>query len=329
MGTEVTGTPGSRRWLIPEGSDGDRLDRHVAGRLGISRAQARYLLEKGRVYLDGKLQRGKAKGRMVLAGSEVLVEEIALPPALRPRLDPALAARVQELGRGPGWLAVDKPPDCGVHPLRADQKGTLLNGIIDRYPGLWGVGEGGLRSGVVHRLDVDTSGAVLFADRQTSWEALRGAFAAGQVEKRYRAVVAGRLQGSGEVELSLAVTRRSPARVRAFPVGAEPPGLRTWRTHLAWISMVAVRRASLVEVRPTTGFLHQIRVTLAYLGHPVLGDTTYGGMRSSPWPRQLLHAACLRWEGSMEIDVESPEPADFQHARENLGLTAIPRRVGG
>lgn len=326
-------TEAEQSWRVPEGRGGDRLDRHLAEVLGVSRSAARYLLAAGRVWLGGSLLSSNAKGLSVFAGDEIRVRGPGTGSELRPRSDRASADRLCELGRGPGWVAVDKPPGCGVHPLRPDQSGTLLNGLLERHPELWGVGEGGLRSGVVHRLDVDTSGVVLFASRQATWEALRAAFAAGAMEKRYWALAAGGWGGRGDVELALAVTQRSPARVRAFPIGEAPPGLRTWRTRLRWEVLAATERASLVEVSPTTGFLHQIRVTLAYLGHAVLGDARYGAGPSADVPRQLLHAAHIRCD-RLKIDVASPEPADFQRARERLGLPGVarpvtPRRAGG
>ena len=97
-----------------------------------------------------------------------------------------------------------------VHPYRADEAGTLLGALVARRPQVVGVGEGGLRSGVVHRLDVDTSGVVLLATEQRSWQRLRAAFRSGAVEKRYRALVLGRLAGAGELALDLVVARHRP-----------------------------------------------------------------------------------------------------------------------
>lgn len=319
-------TDAVQSWLVPEGKAGDRLDRHLSEVLGASRSEVRYLLATGRVSVGGSPVSGSAKGRTVSAGDEIRVRGTGAGCVPRPLGDRALADRLRELGRGPGWLAVDKPPGCGVHPLRANQSGTLLNGLLERYPELWGIGEGGLRSGVVHRLDVDTSGVVLFASHQPTWEALRAAFAAGAMDKRYWAVTAGTWGGRGEAELALAVTQRSPARVRVYPAGGAPRGLRTWRTHLRWKVLATTERASLVEVRPTTGFLHQIRVTLAHLGHPVLGDARYGAGPSAGISRHLLHAARLRCD-RFEIDVASPEPDDFRRARERFGLPGVLRPV--
>src|SRR5262249_48742973 len=196
------------------------------------------------------------------------------------------------LARGRGWLAVDKPPGQPVHPLLREEGGTLLNALVARHPELHGVGEGGLRSGVVHRLDVDTSGVVLFATEEEAWQRLRGAFRAHRVDKLYRALVAGRLAGEGAIEPALSVVRHRPARV-AVVGGARTGAVGAPRlAGLRWRSLAHGRAATLLEVRPRTGFLHQIRATLAHLGHPVCGDPIYGTPGdASGVPRQMLHAA--------------------------------------
>ncbi len=312
-------------WRIPQGENSRRLDLHLARQLGVSRGVARRLLAEGRIWLDGRQLPGKAKGQLAVAGAELRVEGFCSPGRQRPLPDPEDGELSQELASGPGWVAVDKPPGCGVHPLHQGQRGTLLNGLVRRYPQIIGVGEGGLRSGVVHRLDVDTSGVVLFALDANTWSKLRAAFRAGgggaptdlRLEKRYRAVVEGRLVDGGEMELELAVVRRSPALVRVFASGAPR---RTWTTRLRWRSLAASNAASLVEVYPSTGFLHQIRVTLAYLGHPVVGDRVYGQGREGA--RHLLHAAGLRWDALPGLDVSSPDPPDFRAALERWGLVS-------
>ena len=132
---------------------------------------------------------------------------------------------------GPGWLAADKPAGMPVHPLAEDETGTLLNAVVARHPEVQGVGEGALRSGVVHRLDVDTSGVMLVARDQGTWQRLRDAFTARQVEKVYRALLLGRLQGEGAVSVGLLTARHRPARVRvARPEEAESRAVRQARS---------------------------------------------------------------------------------------------------
>jgi 23S rRNA pseudouridine1911/1915/1917 synthase len=297
---------------VPDLGAGTRLDQFLAEALEVSRAEARRLLEAGQVSLDGRSVSARDKGRALSAGAEVRVAGFRRPadqqvePESPTDLDRPFSGILAE---GEGWLALDKRPGFPVHPLRQAETGTVLNSIAALHPEVQGVGEGRLRSGVVHRLDVDTSGVLVVATGQAAWDRLRGAFREHRVDKLYRAIVAGNLRAAIELKIGLVVAQHRPARVRVvdLPQGCETPGV--------WMAVQQVRPleqfvgASLVEIRPRTGFLHQIRATLAELGHPVLGDEIYGGARDHSWvARHQLHAAALRFE---EIAATSPDPEDF------------------
>jgi 23S rRNA pseudouridine1911/1915/1917 synthase len=290
-----------------EGDSGRRLDVFLAERLELSRAQARRLLARGAVCVDGRRMPERAKGEPLRAGAEIEVAPFARPEERRALAQPQLPLPVLE--RGPGWLAVDKPPGMPVHPLEEDETGTLLNAAIARHPELHGVGEGGLRSGVVHRLDLETSGALLLATRQDAWEPLRAAFRAHRVEKVYRAIVVGCLEREGRVALGLLTARHRPARVRVVDE-AELSRTRGARIgELSWRPLERYASATLVEVRPRTGFLHQIRASFAHLGFPIAGDRTYGAADDPTGaPRHMLHAGRLAWR---DVAAESPDPPDF------------------
>lgn len=295
---------------IESGDEGRRLDRLLADRLDVSRARIRHLLEVGRVQREGRALEPQAKSHRVTTGErfEVLGSLRAEDerPVARPELELTVAAE------GSGWLIVDKPAGRGVHPLRPEQQDTVLNAVLARHPEIEGVGEGGLRSGVVHRLDVDTSGALVFAYDETVWRRLRGAFADHRVEKRYHALVHGHVPRERRVDLRLEITRHRPAHVEVRPDG------RLCRQHVRPLRHLA--DATLVEVRLETGFLHQIRASMAHLGHPVLGDLEYGAS-SAPEadrpPRQMLHAHRLAFE---EIAADIDWPADFQAAIDRLAV---------
>ncbi|HEY8120441.1 MAG TPA: pseudouridine synthase [Myxococcota bacterium] len=297
--------PAPRTLVVSAERAGARLDAFLADELRVSRSEARRLLERGAVALDGRAVALAEKGAEVAAGQTLAVQRLPTRESAEPIAQPELALRI--LARGPGWLAIDKPAGVPVHPLDPSETGTALNFVVAHSPEIAGVGEAGLRSGIVHRLDVDTSGALLFATEQGRWEQLRGGFRAHRVEKLYRALVHGRLTGGGELALQLAVAQHRPARVRV--VEASDP--RSRRTLMTWRALAQLRDATLVEARPATGFLHQIRASLAHLGHPVFGDAAYGAPPSPLAQRHLLHAAYV---GYRDVEAESPDAADFAAA---------------
>ncbi|MFK7790597.1 MAG: RluA family pseudouridine synthase [Phycisphaeraceae bacterium] len=222
---------------------------------------------------------------------------------------------IEVVSEGDGWLVIDKPAGVPVRPHALDEMGTVLNAVVARYPQIIGVGEGGLRSGIVHRLDTDTSGTLMVATQQYAWERLRGAFAEHQIQKRYTALVQGEIDGEGVTRRHLRVAAHQPARVLVEPEAGGSGDARL--CSLGW--QVVERfgdRASLVEVDLHTGFLHQVRVMMAELGHPVIGDTTYGkDTLSIQAPRQMLHANSLSLGA---IHAEAPIPSDMQKVLQSI-----------
>jgi 23S rRNA pseudouridine1911/1915/1917 synthase len=311
---------------VPAGRAGVRLDQFLCERLGLSRAQVRRLLDEGVVTLSERVLGLVDKGRSLPAGARLRIGDFRPPQSqlIRPEApsdegtgEGAEPDLPRILARGEGWLALDKPAGMPVHPLRESETGTLLNQVAARFPQVQGVGEGGLRSGVVHRLDVDTSGVMLVATSRESWQRLRAAFREHRIAKSYRAIVRGRFESPLELRQGLVVARHRPARVKV--VALEEPGKTTgvWISQQRVIPLESLSGATLVEVRPRTGFLHQIRATLAHLGHPVIGDRTYeeSPERAFEVPRHMLHAARIGFE---EIEAESPDPEDFNEVLARL-----------
>jgi 23S rRNA pseudouridine1911/1915/1917 synthase len=295
---------------VSAGDGGRRLDAFLSERLSLSRGEVRRLLARGGVSLDGRPVSVSGKGILLGAGARVGVAPFARPGERRAL--PDADAPLEVLASGAGWLAVDKPAGMPVHPLREDERGTVLNAVAARHPEVHGVGEGGLRSGVVHRLDVDTSGVLLVATAEPAWRRLREAFQLRRVEKVYRAFVRGRVDEACEVSLPLVLARHRPARVRVAA-----PGERGARAvDLFFRPLERVADATLVEVRPRTGFLHQIRAVLAHHGHPILGDRVYADpVSAAAAPRQMLHASELAFE---EVRAACPDPPDLRMLGERL-----------
>ena len=275
-----------------------RLDVFLAQVLGLSRREVWRVLESSLINSDGRRLSLKNKGEQLSAGSTLTVQAFE-------HLDKILANEELELPilqTGEGFVVVNKPAGMPVRPKSYDETGTVLNALAAHYPKLQGVGEGGLKSGVVHRLDTDTSGVLVVATQQDTWENLRKAFSEHRTEKRYLALVEGVVGDGGRLELPLKVTRHAPAKVSV----AEDGRLCT----LSWKRLEKLRDASLVEVRLETGFLHQIRVMFAHSGHPVLGDKVYGDAAEYA-ERHMLHAATLRCK---PIQATAEQPEDFKQA---------------
>lgn len=296
-----------RTRTISAAEAGGRLDRTLGQWLALSRREVHQLLETGAVTLNDRRARQADKGRRLAVGDHLAVAPFDRPEHRRAEPEPQRA--LHTVSEGPGWIILDKPAGMPVHPLRADERGTLLNALIARHPHVHGVGEGGLRSGVVHRLDVTTSGVVAFALAQDTWQRLRRAFVDGAVRKTYRAIVHGRLEGEHRESLPLIVRRHRPARVAV----AEPhePGAR--QCAMRWRAVETFAGATHLEVELETGFLHQIRVMLAHRGHPLIGDAAYGrepahDRRLPRATRPMLHAYALAFEG---IGGAAEPPADF------------------
>lgn len=291
---------------VTTGQEGIRLDVFIGEKLGLSRIQTRQLLQRRVVKIDGRFASAKNKGDKLSVGSVVKIEAFTPPSDISVIPEPNTPLAV--VAQGQDWLIVNKPVGMPVHPLKEGEVGTLLNAVAARYPQIQGVGEAGLRSGVVHRLDIETSGVVLFALRHARWRELRQVFENHTARKIYRAVVGGKVVGEGTERMRLYVAQHKPARVRVFTDETvdHPPGSRD--CDLQWKALGSSAETTLVEINLGTGFLHQIRVMFASMGHPVIGDRAYGDA-AVPHSRLMLHAFSL---AVGEIFGEAPLPKEFE-----------------
>ncbi|GEJ59466.1 RluA family pseudouridine synthase [Anaeromyxobacter diazotrophicus] len=276
---------------------GARLDRFIAEQGAISRGLARRVLDAGGVFLDG--HRCKVASRTVRPGQAVVVnlEESG-------RAAPVVAAldRARLLYADEHLVAVDKPPFVPAQPTLTTDRGALPELVASLV---------GAPVTVVHRLDRETSGVTVLARTRAAAAALSEAFRTGQPEKTYLALAArAPAPPDGRLEAPLGPDPARPGR-RAVLAAGEPAATR-YRTLRAGPS-----GAALVECRPETGRTHQIRVHLAHLGAPLLGDPRYGGPRrvlETSVPRVLLHARRLLLPHpatGAPLAFEAPLPEDF------------------
>ena len=257
---------------------GERLDVFAAALADLTRSRTGALIRSGCVLVDG-LAQNKA-GFKLRPGMRVRIE---IPQAAPAKVE-AEDIELQILYQDEDLAVVFKPSGMVVHPAAGNENGTLVNALLRHLDNLSGIG-GEIRPGIVHRIDKDTSGLLLVAKNDKSHVALSAQIKAHTVQRAYRAIVIGNFkQAEGTVEAPIGRHPTDRKKMAIVPDG------RPACTH--WTVLEPLRGATLIEARLTTGRTHQIRVHMASIGHPVLGDPVYGP-KKSPYPvegGQLLHA---------------------------------------
>ena len=264
--------------------EGQRLDMFAAELAGVTRSRAGSLMKDGCVTVDGTAQ--TKAGFKLKPGMAVAVEVPEPVPAKAQAEDIELRVVYQD----PDVAVVFKPSGMVVHPAAGNPSGTLVNALLRHLDNLSGIG-GALRPGIVHRIDKDTSGLLLVAKNDMAHLSLSEQIRAHTVHRAYKAVVIGNMkEDAGTVDAPIG---RHPTDRKHM---ASVPGERDAVTH--WRVLERLKGATLIECRLTTGRTHQIRVHMASIGHPVLGDPVYGP-KKSPYPvagGQLLHAYRVGFE---------------------------------
>jgi 23S rRNA pseudouridine1911/1915/1917 synthase len=279
-----------------------RLDAVAAERLGVTRAEVQRAIAAGGVTVDGL---ARPKSFRLAGGERVLVD-------LVPASDvPAEGPPVEVRYRDEHLAVVVKPAGVATHPTENRRSGTLVNRLLGMGMPLAPAG-GPLRPGIVHRLDAGTSGLLVVACDDETHEALSRSFAEHRADRRYLALARGVVEhDSFEVDAPLG---RRGSRIRLDATGGR-------RASTGLEVRERFERATLLEAAPRTGRTHQIRVHLASVGHPILGDARYGGAgddaRALGLRRPFLHAWRIAFEHPAtgeRIDLEEPLPADLEEA---------------
>jgi 23S rRNA pseudouridine1911/1915/1917 synthase len=302
----------TRTLQLPAAADGRRLDVVVGEVLGLSRAKVKSLFEAGAVRVDGHRP---SKGDRATGGARLDVELLEEGPALVPEPSVSLALLYQD-----AWLlALDKPAGIPSHPLKPGEVGTAANALVARFPEVADAGEEVREGGLVHRLDIETSGVLLAARDRGTWEAVRKLFTERAVDKRYWALVSGPIGDEGTIELPL--RHKGEAWVEPAVDGGE-----AGREAVSEFRVLSRAGAlSLVEVRILTGVLHQVRAHLAAIGAPVVGDALYGGRPLPGLLRFFLHARSLGLRhprSAVALHIESPLAPELAQVLRDNGLQA-------
>ena len=283
------------------------LERHLAG---MSRSRIQSLIRSGHITVRDRPVKAHTK---VSEGLEACVEIPAPAPARLTGEDIPLNILYEDAD----LIVVNKPVGMVVHPAAGHSTGTLVHALLNHCGDLGGVG-GETRPGIVHRLDRDTSGAMVAAKNDLAMNELAKQFKKGRVHKEYLALVRGvPAPAAGTIETLIGRSRHDRKKMSARPSSG-----RTAITHYRLVKVFA--GVSLLRVRIETGRTHQIRVHMAHIGHPVIGDPQYGGRRgASPvWAcRQMLHAEHLSFlhpRTGQAMDFHAPLPGDMEEMLSRL-----------
>lgn len=286
-----------------------RLDRFLALALPqFSRSRLQALIEQGLVRLNGKDSRAR---ELVRDGDAVRIE---IPAAEKIDAQPESIA-LEILFEDEDLLVINKPAGMVVHPGAGNREHTLVNGLLAHCTSLSGIG-GKERPGIVHRLDKETSGCLVVAKNDAAHRGLSKQFAERTMKKTYLALVSGRLKkSSGVIDAPIA---RHPVHRQKMAIAKSARG-RSAKTEYRVLR--SDKEMSLVECDLHSGRTHQIRVHLAHLGNPVVGDKLYASKTAGDFPRQMLHAWRLGFAHPLSHELkefEAPLPADMAGLVEKL-----------
>ncbi|MDL1967275.1 MAG: RluA family pseudouridine synthase [Deltaproteobacteria bacterium] len=300
--------------FVNEHESGRRLDIIITSHISnCSRSFLTILIRKGKILVQGEV---KKPGYLVKTGDNISVN---IPPP-----EPVLAEpephNIDILYEDKHIIVINKEPGLVVHPAPGHLKGTLVNRLLYHCPELEGIG-GKLRSGIVHRLDKDTSGTMVVAKNDAAHINLAAQFKSRKIKKLYLALVYGVVK-SASGSILLPIGRHPSDRKKMSTVSRKSRSARTF-----WKVIERFNRATFLELDLKTGRTHQIRVHCTAIKHPIVGDLVYGGGKktaknlSASVPRQMLHAWRLEFVHPLTeeaISFESPVPPDMEKLIETL-----------
>ncbi|HKA34959.1 MAG TPA: RluA family pseudouridine synthase [Candidatus Binatia bacterium] len=312
-----------RSWIVPDDAQGIRLDAFVRRCLPhLSAREAERAIEAGAFWPAGR--RGR-KGDRLSGGDEVVFRGDPHWLATTPPPEPSLGIFVRY--EDDSVILVDKPAGIATHGFSGREKRSLANFLAATHPNLRGVGRSPWEPGLINRLDRGTSGLVLAAKDQLSFEDLRAQSQAGGIKKTYWALVWGVTAESGTVAVPLAHDSKDRRKMRPAAKPDESRRTRVWPASTLFRRRLSAGGFSLLEIEIVRGVTHQIRAHLQSAGHPIVGDPLYGGRRRDPFGlgRQFLHARSIEFRhpaDGRKVSVDSPLPGDLTRVMAELGMPA-------
>jgi 23S rRNA pseudouridine1911/1915/1917 synthase len=274
-----------------------------------SRRVAQELVERGLVRINGRRSK---KSEIVGADDRIEVAATNRRALIEPNADLAL----EVLHEDAAVIVVNKPGGVPCHPIHADERDTVMNAVVARFPDVATVGVKPLEGGLVHRLDNGTSGALLIARNRGTFDKLRDAIRGGRITRRYEALVAGSLERKTEIDTPIAHHAKNARKMIVGDLSSANPK-RAGRP--ASTVVEPIRRVgdfTLLSIAPKTGSRHQIRVHLSSIGHPIVGDVLYGGLASDTLAhgRFWLHLCDVAFDSPAvgHVKVTAPIPPDLK-----------------
>ncbi|MGH7811358.1 MAG: RluA family pseudouridine synthase [Candidatus Binatia bacterium] len=306
-------------WLVPAEVTSVRLDSFVRRRLPyLSRRKLDQAIAEKLFWVNGRA--GK-KGDRLAAGDRLAF----LGPAhwLAERPSDAAHLHVPVVYEDASILALDKPAGLPTHGFSARDGATLANLIAARWPELLNIGKSRWEPGLVHRLDVETSGLILVAKTQTAFDSVRAQFRRREIRKTYWALVWGNALAEGVIDFALTHDSRDRRKMRIVSSARNPK--RAWRALTTYRKLGSAPGLSLLEIEMATGVTHQIRVHLAAIGHPIVGDGLYGGVAKSAivMRRHFLHAKRLVFchpDDGRSLTLDSELPSELSEVLTRVGI---------
>lgn len=290
--------------LVPDEKNPERLDLYLIKRgLPLTRSQIQRLIAEAQILLNGKPIRASYK---VKKGDEI---DITIPPPTPLSLVPE-DIPLDILFEDECLLVLNKAAGMVVHPAPGHYEGTMVHALLYHCNDLTGIG-GRERPGIVHRLDKETSGVMVIAKTDDSHRFLSKQFKDHSIDRKYFALVCGKVKKAGKINLAI-----GRDRIHRKKISARTASPREAETH--YVIKERFKNATLLEVSPQTGRTHQIRVHMAHIGHPIVGDKEYGGKISKSLglhaDRHMLHAAVLGFAHPLKkerLKFSSPPSADM------------------